>query len=376
MKIAILTLPLHTNYGGILQAYALQTVLQRMGHEVEVLQAPAIRKRHPMLKSLAYGKRLARKLLKDWNTPILYEKKIKREQMVIRQNTNRFISSYINLRNINSLKDVDPSDYDAIVVGSDQIWRKLYFKMFWKSSLCDAFLGFTKEWNIRRISYAASFGMDNISEYDECEIKECREAIREFDAVSVREDSGVKICTDYLAKEAINVLDPTLLLAMEDYVEIVDKSNVPYSQGNMLCYILDSSDFKTNVISTVVKEKGLIPFNVFSDISNHSLPAEERIQPPVESWLRGFMDAKFVVTDSFHACVFSIIFGKPFLAIGNSLRGMSRFTSLLSTFSLNDRLILSESDLLKIPTLLHTPLPKNLCAHKESSLSFLRDSLS
>lgn len=73
------------------------------------------------------------------------------------------------------------------------------------------------------------------------------------------------------------------------------------------------------------------------------LPATERIQPAVETWLRGFHDANFVVTDSFHACVFSIIFNKPFIAIGNLGRGMTRFTSLLNRFGLQSRLI-ADSD--------------------------------
>jgi exopolysaccharide biosynthesis predicted pyruvyltransferase EpsI len=67
-------------------------------------------------------------------------------------------------------------------------------------------------------------------------------------------------------------------------------------------------------------------------------------QPPLEKWVRGFMDADFVVTDSFHACIFSIIFNKPFVVVGNAKRGMSRFESLLSMFSLQDHLLLNEKD--------------------------------
>ena len=69
-------------------------------------------------------------------------------------------------------------------------------------------------------------------------------------------------------------------------------------------------------------------------------PLAERVQPPVEQWLRGFYDAEFVVTDSFHACVFSILFHKPFIVVGNARRGMSRFKSLLSIFALGDRLVM------------------------------------
>lgn len=344
MKIAILTLPLHTNYGGILQAYALQTVLQRLGHDVEVLQTPSTSRHNPALMPLVYGKRLAKKFLKDWNSPVFLERKKKREYPIIRQHTDRFIARYLNLREIRSLTDVSPSDYDAFIVGSDQIWRKPYFNDMWHAPMKDAFLDFTKGWDVKRIAYAASFGMDNINEYSESDIKDCKEALRMFDAISVREDSGVEICKSNFGIDATHALDPTMLLTKEDYEKIVKESNMPESYGDMLCYILDPTALKTEVINKVSAEKGFKPFNVFAEVDNVKLPLEQRVQPPLESWLRGFMDAEFVVTDSFHACVFSIIFGKPFLAIGNAGRGMGRFTSLLSTFGLQSRLILSEED--------------------------------
>lgn len=376
MKIAILTLPLHTNYGGILQAYALQTVLQRMGHEVEMLQMASAIRHHKLIMPLVYGKRLARKLLKDWNSPIFIERKLEREISIIRQNTDRFIAQYLNLREIKSLKDISPSDYDTFVVGSDQIWRKPYFNGMWHAPMMDAFLDFTKAWNVKRISYAASFGMDNIDEYTASDIKDCKEALRMFDAVSVREDSGVGICKYNFGIDVSHVLDPTMLLTKEDYEKIAKESNVPESSGDMLCYILDPSELKQKVINTVSKEKGLTPFNVFAEVYNIALPLEQRVQPPLESWLRGFMDAKFIVTDSYHACVFSIIFGKPFLAIGNAGRGMSRFTSLLSTFGLQSRLINSVEDLerIKIDEIIRIN-PEILSAFRAYSLQFLNTNI-
>lgn len=338
MKIAILTLPLHTNYGGILQAYALQTVLQRMGHQVEILQKEGGNRRSPLIMPLVYGKRMAYKILRDWNRPVLLERKQRREAPVIRQYVNQFMHRYLNLRVIDSLKEISPSDYDAIVVGSDQIWRRPYFRGMWGAPMKDAFLDFTAGWNIKRIAYAASFGIDNLDEYSSGEIMACRKAIQKFDAISVREDSGVSICKDKFGMDATHVLDPTMLLNVEDYIRLVESSGVEKSPGDMLCYILDPSQYKSEIISKIADKEGLTPFNVSAEVDNMKLAAKKRIQPPIEAWLRGFMDAKFVVTDSFHACVFSIIFGKPFIAIGNPGRGMDRFTSLLKMFGLEDRL--------------------------------------
>ena len=375
MKIAILTLPLHINYGGILQAYALQTVLQLMGHDVYVLQcAKHFRPINFMQLPLVYGKHLARKLLKDWRTPILYKKVAKKEIPIIRRNTNRFIETYLNLREINSLDELSENEYDAFVVGSDQVWRYPYFRDMWFAPITDAFLAFTKGWNVRRISYAASFGMDNIDEYSFGEKQKCADAIKLFDAVSVREDSGVGICKNIMGIDASHVLDPTMLLSKDDYISLVEKSNVPRSPGDMLCYILDMTSFKSAMVEKIAKEKSLTPFNVIADTSNRALPIEKRVQPPVESWLRGFIDAKFVVTDSFHACVFSIIFGKPFLVIGNARRGMGRFVSLLKEFGLENHLIIDsfpEGDLIE----LSENQTVSLAAAKEKSISFLKSAL-
>lgn len=372
MKIAILTLPLHTNYGGILQAYALQTVLQRMGHEVEVLQKIPTNTHSPLLMPAVYTKRLIHKILVDPNTRVFLEKTKRREKPIIESNTSRFIADNIRLRHIKTLRDIAPSDYDAIIVGSDQIWRKPYFRGLWLESLKEAYLDFTHGWDIKRIAYAASFGCDNTDEYSRAEIEQCRKALTQFNAISVREDSGVRICRDTFGQKAIHVLDPTMLLDKDDYIQLIKKSPTPPSPGNLLCYILDPTPFKDKIISEISNYKHLTPFSVTAQVGNYSLPLRQRIQPPVEAWLRGFMDAEYIVTDSFHACVFSIIFGKPFIAIGNIGRGLSRFTSLLTTFGLQDRLVLNETFDKGIIDTKHT---YNINTKKTESRKILKDSL-
>lgn len=374
MKIAILTLPLHTNFGGILQAYALQTVLEDMGHEVEVLQRKFPIPPDSYLMPLIYAKRILKKLLKDRRQSIFLEKKKKKEFKLISQKTQAFIDKYIHTRVIDSLSEIKPSDYDAIVVGSDQIWRKPYFKYFWKKPIKDAFLDFTKNWPIKRLSYAASFGTDNLSEYNIKDIDDCSKAIQSFNGVSVREVSGIRICEKDLHKEAIHVLDPTMLLSRERYEKLIEAKNPPASKGDILCYFLDPNKFKDQITKDVERELGLKSFNSSVNIENTSLSAEERIQAAVESWLKGFQAAKFVLTDSFHACVFSIIFGKPFIVIGNHKRGMARFQSLLSTFSLEDRII-NEGDTLEIKKLTQQRQTADPSLLKELSIDFLKKAL-
>lgn len=335
MKIGILTLPLHTNYGGILQAYALQTVLKKMGHEVVVFDN-SNRRKVPGLK--IYLKRLYRKYIKGRNFVFFEELKYNREYPVISQNIQPFINRYINRKELKSFEDINESEYDAIIVGSDQVWRHFYFPSMWQCNIDDAFLGFAKDWNIKRIAYAASFGTDEW-EYTNSETEICRNLLSSFDGTSVREDSAVKLCAKHFAHNPVHVLDPTMLLDKEDYIETFMIAKTEKSKGTLLNYILDWNEQKHELIAKISKDRSLVPFEVNSNTDDSKAPLSDRVQPSVESWLRGFYDAKFVVTDSFHACVFAILFGKPFVAIGNVTRGMSRFNSLLGMFGLLGHLI-------------------------------------
>lgn len=332
MRIGILTLPLHTNYGGILQAYALQTVLETMGHEVKVISRN-INYKLPLWKTpFVYSKRIIKNIL-GHKTPLFYEQKLIKEHPIIRQNTDRFIQQYIHTLNVDNYTDLREEDFDAIVVGSDQVWRPKYF-----GRIEDAYLNFAKTWNIKRIAYAASFGTDQW-EYTVRKTKKCSKLVKQFDAVSVREISGIDLCRDYFGINVENVLDPTMLLSKDDYIQLFNISKTPKSNGNLLSYILDETSEKQLLIGKVAEKNGLIPFRVNSKVENMSARLEERIQPPVEQWIRGFYDAEFIVTDSFHACVFAIIFNKPFLVVGNQKRGLSRILSLLTMFKLEDRMI-------------------------------------
>lgn len=340
MRIGILTLSLHTNYGGILQAYALQTVLERMGHEVHVIEKNRRPLSIPIQKMpFCYGKRIVKNII-GRKCPIFYEQKYNREQLIIRQNTDKFIKKYIHIAEYDDFSDIKESEYDAIVVGSDQVWRPKYFGL---NQIENAYLKFAEGWNIKRIAYAASFGTDEW-EYTPKQTEECGRLLRMFDVVSVREDSGVDLCKRYFGVDAQHVLDPTMLLGKEDYIKLFTDANTPKSKGNLLCYILDETEEKKALIKHIAAEKGLIPFNVKSQSDDVNSPLSERIQPPLEQWLRGFYDAEFVVTDSFHACVFSILFNKPFIVYGNVDRGLSRFKSLLTMFGLEDRIITNVID--------------------------------
>lgn len=372
MKIGILTLPLHTNYGGILQAYALQTVLEKMGHEVEVINKQV---RFSKPQYWKYPFRLVKKLFFKHDTVIAYEKNRYREYPIIYGSLDRFKDEHIHSKFVTDLHNISHGEYDAIIVGSDQVWRPTYFKRLWRTDMSDAFLGFANSWNIKRISYATSFGVDNW-ELTYNETTQCRALAQLFNSISVRENSGVRICKEYLGVESVCVLDPTMLLGPSDYIELFKYHNVGKSKGNLLCYILDDTPMKRGLISRISRERHLTPFSVNGAVVSATSPVSERIKPSIEEWLRGFYDAEFVITDSFHACVFSIIFRKPFIVIGNTKRGMERFVSLLSTFSIKKNLLsnISEYDPsygYEIPS----PVSQIMVEKQRMSIEFLKKTL-
>lgn len=335
MKIGILTLPLHTNYGGILQAYALMKVLSDMGHDVTLLDKErknvGVSWKLPLL--IIY--RLIKKyVLKKHNVFILSEAKSKKEYPIISQYTQVFIERNISSRLLlPSLLSIKEEDFDAIVVGSDQIWRPKYYP-----EIENAFLAFTKGWNIKRIAYAPSFGTNNW-EYTTTQTVKCGNLLKDFHAVSVREKSAISLCTSNFTVTPVHVLDPTMLLNKEDYLKV---SNYEGRRNRgVLTYILDETVDTTRLVKEVSNVYDWPIFRTNSRTEDKSAPLNERIAPPVEEWINGFADADFVITDSFHACVFSILFNKPFLVFGNKSRGLARFSSLLSIFDLENRLVLS-----------------------------------
>lgn len=337
MKLAIITLPLHANYGGVLQAYALQTILRRLGHQPVTIRWRSFR-HSCLLMPLAWIKRAFGKYILKRSNILVFEEYYNR---IIRRNITPFVGKYIKLGSVRSIKRGGGSFYDGYIVGSDQVWRPMYFP----EKIEIAYLCFAQQADsIKRIAYAASFGTDEW-EYTTEQTACCAKLLERFDGVSVREDVAVEMCRNNFGCEAVHVLDPTLLLTVADYQTLYLKQQLPSHIDGLLVYILDETDGKKDVIRKVSDTTGYKPFRVNAKQEDRTAPLKERIAPSVEKWLKGFDDAAFVVTDSFHACVFSILYHKPFIVYGNRSRGMSRFDSLLNLFGLEERFISSDEQL-------------------------------
>lgn len=324
MKIGLLSYHRNYNYGWNLQCYALMTVLKSMGHEVTLID-----------KMKFSNKNLLRRF-KSACASILHLNRRKSYENVQKErgvNIAPFFDNHIFPRTccIKNQKGYRKLPrFDALVVGSDQVWRKKLV-----NPLADYFFNFI-DYPAIMISYAASFGVD-YAEYSDEEMKRCGKLIERFKAVSVREASGVKLIKDVYKWSCNPVVmpDPTLLLSRHDYEKISGESTGQTS--GLFCYVLDMTGDKEKAIEKISTIYSLQPKIISLD--------EEKAYPSVEEWLQSFRDADFVFTDSFHGCVFSLIFRKPFIAYGNAKRGIARFVSLLDSFGLRERLIESSSDM-------------------------------
>jgi len=278
--------------------------------------------------------------------------------------TWRFVYKNINL----SRQEYSPTEEGilkenlyAIIVGSDQVWRPKYNK----GSLYESFLEHCQNLTIKKVAYAASFGTSEW-EYTTEQKERCAQLIQQFDAVSVRERSGVQLCADHLKRnDAVWVLDPTLLLNKSEYLKLcVQIKRSKSERKRLFAYILDSNDISMDELGHLSNKLNMDLNIVFAD---------DKISLSVEDWLAQFRDAALVITNSFHGTIFSIIFQKPFYTIINKGRGEDRFKSLLSSLELSDRLV--DSPPLIISDINWIPVTLRLNKLSKLSLEFLENAL-
>lgn len=375
MRIAILTQPLRYNFGGILQNYALQTILTRIGHDVVTLDPPRYHCKYWWQYLLLIFRHTFTRYIRGFHdVPIFAELLQDKETRLLGTNTFKFVDKYICRKEYWDIsKAVKEQDYDAYIIGSDQTWRCRYNR----DRIQDMFLTFTKGWNVKRIAYASSFGKDTWEGNTET-TKICREAIKAFDLITVRESSGIDICKNVFNVEAHHVLDPTLLLDKEDYTQLVKRmKHLDIKEGELYLYILDENEENKKLANDIASSKGMKSFTYHSNLTDwqHKHTLEEHIQSPVELWLSGFNQAKVVLTDSFHACVFSIIFRKQFYLYGNTNRGMARYNSLFNMLGISNRMVKTIEDIKNIQDINYDIVYDKLRRLQRKSTDLLNSSL-
>jgi hypothetical protein len=332
MKIGILTLPFATNYGNLLQQFALLYHLKRLGYDTYSIfrkwDKPKKRSQLYYFKRWIYYHILAPKMFQFFKQYI-----VPKTEMIDSQE---------------SMKNLVKYKFDAIIVGSDQVWRTEHTGGVGNNY----FLDFVSSDNVAKISYAASFGIDEW-EGDIEKTKIVKSLLQDFSLVTVREKSGINICKQYFGIEAHCVLDPTLLLDSDDYEQLIKNDAKSFSKPTLATYILDATKDKQQVVDWIAAMNG---YSVFPIYKKKSIC---KIYYPVQKFLSSIRDADFVLTDSYHGMIFSIIFKKQFIVIGNQRRGLVRFTSLLELLQLQKRLLL-EYNKKQVEDIILIPIDYNL----------------
>lgn len=323
MKIALLNLPFDNNYGGNLQRYALIKVLQGMGYEVEHINLHC----NYSLPWYKYPYSIPKRIIKKYflgqkNVDVLLEKHNKDIRKIIDANALAFYEKYIphtfEVRNVSGIKKLlNSGNYDAVVVGSDQVWRE---GMTHSIGCENFFLKFVPD-DIKKIAYSVSMGT-NKNEYSAKQTKRLAKLYARFDAVSVRELSALDLLRNYgwnKPKPSL-CLDPTLLLTPNDYIKLIIENKVKdLTSGKIFSYILDETENTKSVLNVYRRHLG-------KEIIKVGL--KDTTDVSICQWLNNIRCADFVITDSYHGCVFSIIFNRPFIFLENEGRGNSRIESL------------------------------------------------
>lgn len=317
MTVGILTFwTVKDNYGQILQSFALQKYLQDMQIDARLIRYDDTEDYH--YRSLQ--KRIY-KILNPYKVFCYMKGKV--QGLLIKSQLDKhdrdfdgFSRQYIKswpeyYASYDELKS-NPPDLDAYIVGSDQVWNvNLYAVRERYQNLLNAFfLNFGDE-KVKRLSYAASWGSSSIGEK---EMKDVQPLLKQFDYVSVREKSGVRLCMQCGCDHAEWVCDPTMLLTADKYRDIYENSRIRKPRSPfLLLYILSNTiDFNLDKVYEFAAEHNL---DVIYVTGNNKADRREKFYATVPEWLYLIDNAQYVITNSFHGCVFSTIFKKRYAAI-------------------------------------------------------------
>lgn len=366
MKVGIITFHASHNYGSMLQAYALQQTVMKLGHECEIINFRTERqKKAYMPYYIIEGYRSKAKAMvyptmafNDWRKYRRFEGFLKK----------RLVLSKKEYSTYEELSDSDLG-YDAYISGSDQIWNTYCFDFDQAY-----FLGFVNEG--RRIAYAPSMGPDPELQVTEEFDRIIKESIGRYDAISVREERTRRRLEKAGVRESMSIaLDPTLFLDRADWERLV--SDKPLIKGDYI--FLYTPWYIESVYGEALllaKEKGLkivvSKSDDFRKWSKESCFEFHTTVGPLE-FLNLIRHAKIVIAESFHAVVFSLVFNKPFIVSNGDAD--SRVSNLLSLSGLDGKCVRANGSLSFNPVDT-VDFPERIRHEVNKSISFLKNALS
>lgn len=372
MKASVITLHTSSNYGSCLQAWATQQVLEKLGWEPELVDYCRPNSRPEALVEAYFSRAPLNKLSVVWDNvpPLKSMARAYLQHRVAEQSApfERFRKQYLRLsRSYPTYEDLltDPPRADVYITGSDQVWNSV-----WNGGFEPAmFLAFAPA-TAPKIAFSASIGRESIDD-DEAEVM--REALSSYNTISLRESSGVKIVRDLGRVDAVQVLDPTLLIDKSGWQEI---ATVPKGlpKEYLLTYQLVKSEVFFDKTRQLAKELDLPVVALCHAKGVKDSDAINIVSPEVTDYLGLFMNASYAVADSFHATAFSINFNVPFSIVLPDRFG-TRIHSMLTLTGLEDRLMDSSVLSAAAGSMDFSRANAIIARERQASLTFLKDAL-
>lgn len=382
MKIGIITFwQSNDNYGQVLQCFALQQQLIKLGHK------PFLIKYVPLQKIIRTS--IAGKL---WKIVQIYPiflrlrkmQKAKQAKAFALKNRQRrfdeFRENHIvtNGAIYHGLSDIqnNPPEADCYLCGSDQVWSMLL-----DNDENQAFYLNFGDKDTKRIAYAASFGRDVYP----MELNgKLRDMLAKFNAVSVREKTGINICKK-VGIQAVDVLDPTLLLSVKEYVRIIETPSVrgKYFYTYSINVTSPNKELRWKQLAEYAAQSGLMSVTTTSSgyfAGREICSGTKYVYVTIPQWLGYINNSEFVATTSFHGVAFCLILHKNFVyfpLMGKYAKGNSRVVSLLDFLGLHEKIFdgaMSVRQCVEYSIDWNT-VEQKIALKRKESLSFLKNSL-
>ncbi|MCW2277103.1 polysaccharide pyruvyl transferase family protein [Heliophilum fasciatum] len=340
------------NFGSALQTYATQYAIRKLGYDTKVFDMSGIRRSIQMRKICYYFSRLLSKDEREYVIRNALSKKANwveesysKNMRIRHEEYRKFYSNKLSFfPRASSWKQLSEQskECEAVVVGSDQLWgaANVAAKYFTLEFVPDT---------IKKIAYSTSFGTSVLPRQLHAHVKNF---INRIDHVSVRETAGQNIIKEITNRDVSVVCDPTMLLTAEEWMEIQDEK--PFAEGDyILCYLMGDNPEQRTFIKRLKEQTnyriiGLLHGSTYIS-SDESFADESPYNVGPGEFINLIRNAKYMCTDSFHGCVFSILSNTPFFAFrrerdSSKFSTNSRLYTLLSWTGLNDRIITGDED--------------------------------
>ncbi len=354
-KIGIAAVTYKENFGSALQTYATQYTLEKMGYDARIFEIKGVHRNIHIKKLLYYAGRMFDPVELKYLMANLKSRSRKSasassdqyaQDMIVRKNVYSEFNKKWNkmlplVKGWNGLSK-QASEMDAVVVGSDQLWRP--------SNIVGCF--FTLEFvpnNIKKIAFSTSFGVPELPSNLH---KHAKKFLSRIEHISVRENSGAEIVMKECGREATVVCDPTMMLTAEEWMHIQDEK--PFAEGKyILMYLMGDNPEQREFVKKLSKSTGCRIIGLLHGATYISYDENVADEKPYNVGPSEFVNlirnADYVCTDSFHCCVFSILNSTKFFAFrrwpdGSKFSANDRLYTLLQFTGLERRMLMGDED--------------------------------